>query len=84
MLPVFDMNDDALTDSVLIVRCPYCAAGQEFLLMLAYKDGRYVCLECAHTQRPGDPNYKCQCRSCIRGRQLADRLTSMPNPENPH
>ncbi len=68
MLFMFHMNDEAFKDSVLIIRCCYCVAGQKFLPMLAYKDGRYVCPQCAHTQRPGEPNYVCQCRSCIRAK----------------
>jgi Zn finger protein HypA/HybF involved in hydrogenase expression len=34
--------------------------------MIAYKDGRFVCRDCAHTVRPGVPEYKCTCRPCLR------------------
>jgi hypothetical protein len=52
-------------DMVLVVRCPYCVSGIEFRPMIAYKDGRFVCRECGHTARPGDPGYRCICRKCI-------------------
>ena len=55
-----------LTDTTLIVRCPYCLMGIEFRPMIAYKDGRFVCRDCAHTVRPGVPEYKCTCRPCLR------------------
>jgi hypothetical protein len=41
------------TDTTLTIRCPYCMAGIEFRPMIAYKDGRFVCRDCAHTMRPG-------------------------------
>ena len=53
------------TDTVLVMRCPYYILGIEFRPMIAYKDGRFVCRDCAHTVRPGDPNYRCTCRRCI-------------------
>jgi hypothetical protein len=40
-----------LTDTTLIIRCLYCFAGVEFRSMIARKDGRYVCRDCAHTVR---------------------------------
>ncbi len=52
-------------DMVLVVRCPYCVSGIEFRPMIAYEDGRFVCRECGHTARPGDPDYRCSCRKCI-------------------
>ena len=27
--------------------------------MIAHKDGRFVCRDCAHTLRPGEPEYRC-------------------------
>jgi len=56
-----------LTDTILTIRCPYCMAGIEFSPMIAYKDGRFVCRDCAHTVCPGITGYKCTCRPC-RGR----------------
>jgi len=53
------------TDSTLVIRCPYCFVGIEFRPMIAYKDGRFVCRDCAHTVRPGVPEYKCTCRLCL-------------------
>jgi hypothetical protein len=55
-----------LTDAILIIRCPHCMAGIEFRPMIAYKDGRFVCRDCAHTVRPGMPEYRCTCRPCLR------------------
>jgi hypothetical protein len=55
-----------LNDAILIVRCPYCIAGFDFKSMIAHKDGRFVCRDCAHTVRPGVPEYKCTCRACVK------------------
>ena len=38
--------------------------------MIAYKDGRFVCRDCAHTVRPGVPEYRCTCRSCLNPRRI--------------
>jgi hypothetical protein len=40
------------TDTTLTIRCPYCMAGIDFRPMIAHKDGRFVCRDCAHTVRP--------------------------------
>jgi hypothetical protein len=55
-----------LTDTVLTIRCPHCVVGADFRSMIAYKDGRFVCRDCAHTVRPGFPGYPCTCRPCLR------------------
>ena len=47
------------TDTILTIRCPYCMAGIDFRPMIAHKDGRFVCRDCAHTVRPGVPDYRC-------------------------
>ena len=62
----------APTDTILTMYCPHCAAGIEFKPMIAYKDGRFVCRDCAHTVRPGVLNYQCTCRRCLRFRRWAD------------
>jgi hypothetical protein len=54
------------TDTTLVIRCSHCIVGTEFRPMIAYKDGRFVCRDCAHTVRPGVPEYKCTCRPCLR------------------
>jgi hypothetical protein len=54
------------TDTTLAIRCPHCMAGIEFRPMIAYKDGRFVCRDCAHTVLPGVPEYRCTCRPCLR------------------
>jgi hypothetical protein len=40
-------------------------AGIDFRPMIAHKDGRLVCRDCAHTVRPGTTEYKCTCRRCL-------------------
>ena len=55
-----------MTDTILTIRCPHCMAGIEFRTLTAYKDGRFVCRDCAHTVRPGVPKNKCTCRACLR------------------
>ena len=57
------------SDGTLIIRCPYCMAGVELRSMIAYKDGRFVCRDCAHTVRPGVPEYECACRPCLKLRK---------------
>lgn len=54
------------TDTILIIRCPHCLVGMDFRSMIAYKDGRFVCRDCAHTVRPSVPEYRCTCRPCLR------------------
>ena len=55
-----------LTDTALTICCPHCVVGIEFRPMIAYKDGRFVCRDCAHTVRPCVPEYRCTCRPCLR------------------
>ncbi len=52
-------------DGVMVVRCRYCVLDNEFVAMPAYKDGRFVCIWCAHTVRVDDPMYHCTCRRCL-------------------
>ena len=69
------------TDTILTLRCPYCMAGIDFRPMIAYKDGRFVCRDCAHTVRPGITEYKCTCRRCLRSSRTNRKdvlLTSQP------
>jgi len=54
------------TDTTLTIRCPYCMAGRECRPMIAHKDGRFVCRDCAHTVRPGVLDYRCTCLPCLR------------------
>ena len=55
----------AQTDTAMVVRCLHCVADGEFIPMLAYKDGRFVCAWCAHTVRVDNPEYRCTCRRCL-------------------
>jgi hypothetical protein len=61
-----------LTDTILVIRCPHCSTGIEFRPMISYKDGRFVCRDCAHTVRPGVTEYKCTCRPCVRAGRRDD------------
>lgn len=68
--------NEAITDKVLAFRCPYCAVGADFAAMTGYKDGRFVCRNCAHTLRPGNPAYLCACPQCLkRSRQMLVRFS---------
>jgi hypothetical protein len=58
-------TDCTPTDTILVIRCPYCLAGMDYRQMISYKDGRFVCRDCAHTVRPGVPDYSCTCRHCL-------------------
>ena len=61
-------------DSQLIILCYWCSASADFLPMSAYIDGRFVCTACAHTVRPGVPQYRCKCRACL---ALSDQVNLM-------
>ena len=56
----------SVTDTLMVVHCPYCRAGIDFRLMIGYKNGRFVGRDCAHTVRPGEPEYRCTCRPGLR------------------
>jgi len=65
-----------LTDTTLVIRCPYCMVGTEDRPTIAHKDGRFICRDCAHTVRPGVPEYTCSCRPCLRIAREAGGLGS--------
>jgi hypothetical protein len=58
-----------LPDSILIHRCPYWMVGIEAKVLTAYKDGRFVCDDCAHTVRASIPAYRCTCQNCLAWRK---------------
>jgi len=71
------------TDAILTIRCPNCMAGIDFRSMIAHKDGRFVCRDCAHTMRPGEPEYRCTCRRClmlVRKTPLTDHRSHLLTP----
>jgi hypothetical protein len=71
-----------LTDTTLIIRCPNCMLGIEFRPMIAYRDGRFVCRDCAHAVHPGLLEYRCMCRQCLkmaRGEYAKDCLALLVN-----
>ena len=48
------------------VRCPYCAEGKQFKLMLNRdSDECYLCASCGHLWMPQQPEFKCPCSKCI-------------------
>ena len=49
-----------------VVRCPYCALGEEFRPMVAHVDGRFICSKCGHTAGPKGKFYECRCFKCVR------------------
>jgi len=59
----------AMSDSILLLRCPYCTTGADFKLLVAYNDGRFVCAQCTHTVWPAEPTYRCTCRKCLNWRK---------------
>jgi len=36
------------SDTLLVVRCPYCVAGADFRPMVSDGDGLFVCPQCEH------------------------------------
>jgi hypothetical protein len=49
------------------IRCPYCADGLDFRLMV--RQGRsdwYICGACGHLAMPSSPFYQCICKNCCR------------------
>jgi ribosomal protein S27AE len=49
-----------------VVRCPYCAEGEEFRPMVAHQDGRFICAKCGHLAKPSEKAFKCSCPKCLR------------------
>ena len=45
-------------------RCPYCVLIDDFMLMSATRDGRFMCVKCGHVAIPGDKIFQCLCRHC--------------------
>jgi len=45
-------------------RCPYCVLIDDFMLMSATKDGRFVCVKCGHVAIPGDRIFQYLCSHC--------------------
>jgi hypothetical protein len=72
--------DDATVDVSCHRRCPGVAdhgvrtveqfpTSSDFAAMIGYKDGRFVCRDCAHTACPG-VEYRCTCRGCLQSPTL--------------
>jgi hypothetical protein len=56
----------APSNDCLTVRCPYCTVDGEFRLMVDYRAGQFVCLDCSHQERPTETNYRCSCPHCLK------------------
>jgi DNA-directed RNA polymerase subunit RPC12/RpoP len=52
------------TDTLMVIRCPYCVFGEEFRPMVAHLDGRFICAKCGHLASPSDKDFKCRCPEC--------------------
>jgi hypothetical protein len=50
--------------------CPYCVLGYEFWPMLQ-RPAWYVCEQCGHVVIPGDSDFKCPCRNCLKLKRAA-------------
>jgi hypothetical protein len=59
-------RNETMNDTVLGFDCPYCSVGPDFVEMTGYRDGRFVCRNCAHTLRPGTSSYLCTCPECLK------------------
>lgn len=47
------------------IRCPYCADGIDFRLMVRQGGtDSYVCEACGHLSLPSSPFYQCICKNC--------------------
>jgi DNA-directed RNA polymerase subunit RPC12/RpoP len=52
------------TNTMMLVRCPYCVFGEAFRPMIAHLDGRFICAKCGHLASPFDKDFKCRCPEC--------------------
>lgn len=44
--------------------CRYCVDTESFRRMVRNPDGRFICHNCGHTERPEDPDFSCNCPRC--------------------
>jgi rubrerythrin len=49
---------------VRLPRCPYCVVFDNFMVMNATSEERYVCSKCGHTVILDSQVYVCPCRHC--------------------
>ncbi len=59
------VNIEPFADRYL-VRCRFCTRGADFSVMIAYKDGQFVCPGCSHQERPAERHYRCSCPHCLK------------------
>jgi DNA-directed RNA polymerase subunit RPC12/RpoP len=62
------------TDTLMVVRCPYCVLGEEFRPMVAHLDGRFICSKCGHLANPFNKDFKCSCPECSNLRAVKYRV----------
>jgi ribosomal protein L32 len=53
-----------------ILSCPYCMLGDQREAMLQ-RPGWSVCEQCGHVVIPGDLDFKCPCRNCLKVKRAA-------------
>jgi hypothetical protein len=57
------MNAKMTPSAIGPVRCRYCVQGQNFLPMVAHRDGRFICCRCGHVEIP-KVDFNCNCGNC--------------------
>jgi hypothetical protein len=62
-----------ITETVTVVRSPYCVSGDEFKAIAAVADGRFACGKCGHLAIPSDKTFRCACQKCFELRLLDTR-----------
>jgi hypothetical protein len=61
------------------IRCPYCADGSDFRVMVRQRDGEwYLCGGCGHVSLPSSPYYQCICTNCRRMDRKTSHFTRAP------
>ena len=68
------VNIEPFADRYL-VRCRFCTRGADFSVMIAYKDGQFVCPGCS-SGAPGGAPYRCSCPHCLKLTMDSVRLRS--------
>lgn len=63
------------------IRCPYCAEGPDFRLMVRQREGEwYLCRGCGHVSLPSSPYYQCVCTNCRTTQRKTSHFARAPIP----